>query len=128
MKRLRQQDDLLAGFIETSDGLRMMDGDTGQPRLPTSTELDLREAITARYEYRVTWKRDGLPRRRQIFQTDRGAREKVDNLLTLEETKHTDWDYGTNPFQSLPDISEAPTVERRFVGAWEASAIAEANR
>lgn len=71
-----------------------------------------------RYEYRVSWKREGLGRVRKFFQTEIGALDKAARLNDLEDNPPPadgPWD----AFADLPKLAERPVVERRAVGDWE---------
>lgn len=72
-----------------------------------------------RYEYRVRWQRAGLGPVSKIFQTEKGALEKIDRLVRLEETKDLDdAEGGYGSFANMPDLLATPTLERREVGEW----------
>lgn len=73
-------------------------------------------------EYRVIWKREGQPRRRKLYQTERGAKEFM-ALLTDDpgELPEDDgaWDSEHYKRMTAP-FEEAPMLESRDVGEWEA--------
>lgn len=82
-----------------------------------------------KYEYRISWKREGMQRVRAIRQTEAGARAKVASLLWSETEKrkhgHYDSEGGYNPegdyLRDMPDLIGPPMIERREVGEWEAT-------
>jgi hypothetical protein len=72
-----------------------------------------------RLEYRLWWKRCGRNATSKIMQTEKGAVEKAERLLRLDEDKRVvDVDTGRSPFEGMPDL-EWLRLERRPVGAWE---------
>lgn len=71
--------------------------------------------MSAGLEFRVTWKRDGLPRRRKIYQTREGADEYAAMLARLDEEPEVGGRIMDDP---PPTIVEGPTVEQRTVGGW----------
>jgi hypothetical protein len=89
------------------------------------SESQTRPSDTARpdkWEYRVRWRREGLRAASQIYQTEDGAREKVERLERLDEVKHTyadDDSYSSTNFANMPDLLTTPTIERRRVDVWE---------
>lgn len=85
-----------------------------------------------RYEYRVSWTREGRARKTQIMQTEQGAREKAKRMVEIDEeldpdrtgstegATYDDFD-GTreHPLAGMPKLTAPPALERREVGAWE---------
>lgn len=99
------------GHVEVDDG--------------SAHECDGRDVCTATYhrlvpaeafEFRVRWRRDGRAATGRFFQTEKGATEKLERLLQMDEDKFTDelW----SAYGDMPDIVEA-SIERRAVGEWE---------
>lgn len=75
-----------------------------------------------RYEYRVRWQREGLKATSGIYQTEDGARAKVERMIDLDQRKHDeDDDEGQTHavFGDMPDLTGEPVIERRMVGEWE---------
>ena len=73
----------------------------------------------AGFEYRLRWTRVGLKPTSKILQTERGAVEKAERMLSLDETKgDSDYGHGAPSFADMPDLV-VMTLERREVGDWE---------
>lgn len=77
------------------------------------------------HEYRVCWQREGMARRTAIYQTKRGAEEKVAALEWAEQMRDDPPssmdaadDYFHRTFGLMPKLVTAPTIETRTVGAW----------
>jgi hypothetical protein len=77
----------------------------------------------AAVEYRVTWQREGKPKRARIYQTRSGAEAMLDVLLrshpdeppseeTWSDSDYARWERMTAPFAAMP------TLEEREVGTW----------
>ena len=76
-----------------------------------------------RVEYRVTWQRAGKSRRRAIYQTLKGAEDKVRALKWSDAIKDETPidaadDYFQRQFASMPPLLEDPYIETRSVGEW----------
>lgn len=73
-------------------------------------------------EYRVIWQREGMARRVAIRQTERGALNKVENLLWSDAAGRPDEpaDFPDDRFGRMPRLAERPRIESREVGDWEA--------
>lgn len=70
-------------------------------------------------EFRVRWRREGMPRRSAIRQTRAGADAKVAALRWSAGGSNPPPDGGYDPFADLPAIVEGPTLQSREVGEWE---------
>lgn len=64
------------------------------------------------FEYRVVWQREGLPKRRKIYQTLKGA----EACATTQESATLDMEWVSPP---VPEIVFGPRIERREVFGWE---------
>lgn len=73
--------------------------------------------MAERVEYRVCWQREGMSRRRAIYQTRRGAEEKVEALLWSDEAGDPDDPY-EREFADIPPLAGGPHIEAREVGEW----------
>lgn len=72
-------------------------------------------------EYRVRWRREGMPRRSSIRQTRAGAEAKVEALRWSDlQERGPDPETGEpDYFGPMPAIVEGPTIQSREVGEWE---------
>lgn len=74
------------------------------------------------YEYRVRWQRHGLKATSGIYQTEKAARDKVERMIELDQTKRDEaHDEGQTHavFGEMPDLIGRPKLERREVTPWE---------
>jgi hypothetical protein len=75
----------------------------------------------SRYEYRVSWQREGQQRKRVLYQTLRGAEHCAEQQRTASEDMY--WlnvpykDEDCRP----PEIVDGPFIECRVVGEWDAA-------
>lgn len=71
-------------------------------------------------EYCVRWQRQGIQKRREIFQTEKAALDKRDRLISIEETKGYEGEFGERYLLAdLPDLTMTPIIECREVGVWQ---------
>lgn len=71
------------------------------------------------FEYRLRWMRVGRLGTSQIMQTEKGAVEKAQRMLRLDEDKKAE-----EIFMHMPDLV-VMSLERRAVGPWETVRVFE---